>query len=122
MSPPDHDPNLRAAFIRRWPSTTVPSLRASTGKFSGGVSPSMYADPQSCTLCSSRDVHGLGCGGFCVSVNAARITAGIVDHRAGCHPAAAFRRKNTHTDSADAPVAESRAASATQSGTTIAHS
>jgi hypothetical protein len=31
MSPPGQDPSLRAAFGRRWPSTTSPSLRASTG-------------------------------------------------------------------------------------------
>ncbi len=31
VSPPGHDPSLRAAFSRRWPSTTSPSLRASTG-------------------------------------------------------------------------------------------
>ena len=31
MSPPGQDRNLRAAFRRKWPSTTVPSLRASTG-------------------------------------------------------------------------------------------
>ena len=31
VSPPGHDPSLRAAFKRRWPSTTSPSLRAKTG-------------------------------------------------------------------------------------------
>ena len=31
VSPPGHDPSLRAAFKRRWPSTTSPSLRARTG-------------------------------------------------------------------------------------------
>jgi hypothetical protein len=31
VSPPGHDPSLRAAFRRRCPSTTSPSLRASTG-------------------------------------------------------------------------------------------
>ena len=31
VSPPGHDPSLRAAFSLRCPSTTVPSLRASTG-------------------------------------------------------------------------------------------
>jgi hypothetical protein len=31
VSPPGHDPNFRAALILRWPSTTVPSLSASTG-------------------------------------------------------------------------------------------
>src|ERR1019366_10168216 len=31
VSPPGHDPSFRAALILRCPSTTVPSLRASTG-------------------------------------------------------------------------------------------
>jgi hypothetical protein len=31
VSPPGHEPSFRAAFRRKCPSTTVPSLRASTG-------------------------------------------------------------------------------------------
>src|ERR1039457_55411 len=50
VSPPGHDPNLRAALIRRWPSTTVPSLRASTG----------ILKPNSRMDAHIRTVHGVG--------------------------------------------------------------